>query len=81
MVKNITITLEPDVARWVRLQAAEREMSISRYVSEVLKARMQERAAYEHAMQQYLTLPLKPLGHRDEPLPTRETLYDRSILR
>jgi len=50
-VKNITITLESEVARWVRLQAAEREMSISRYVGEVLKVRMQERAAYEHAMQ------------------------------
>ena len=80
-MKNITITLEPEVARWVRLQAAEREMSISRYVGEVLKARMQERAAYEHAMQQYLALPPKPLGHRDEPVPARETLYDRPILR
>ncbi len=76
-MKNITITLEPEVARWVRLQAAEREISISRYVGEMLKAQMQERATYEHAMQQYLTLPPKPLGHRDEPLPARETLYDR----
>jgi hypothetical protein len=80
-MKNITIILEPEVARWVRLQAAEREMSVSRYVGDVLKAQMQESATYERAMQQYLALPPKPLGSRDEPLPAREALYDRPLLR
>ncbi len=80
-MKNITITLELEVARWVRLQAAEREMSVSRYIGDALKAQMQESATYERAMQQYLALPPKPLGQWDEPLPAREALYDRPILR
>ena len=39
-MKNITITLEPEVVRWVRIKAAEQEMSVSRYVSELLKEKM-----------------------------------------
>lgn len=80
-MKNITITLEPDVARWARIKAAEREMSVSRYVGELLKERMEQDDQYERAMQQYLALPVKPLGHPDEALPEREALYDRPVLR
>jgi hypothetical protein len=80
-MKNITITLEPEVARWVRIKAAEQETSISRYVGELLKERMQASPQYEHARQQYLALPPKPLGNPEEPLPKRETLYDRPLLR
>ena len=80
-MKNITITLEPEVVRWVRIKAAEQETSISRYVGELLKEMMEANPQYEHARRQYLALPPKPLGNPDEPLPQRETLYDRAVLR
>jgi hypothetical protein len=80
-MKNLTITLEPEVVHWVRIKAAEQEMSVSRYVGELLKEKMETNQQYERAMQQYLALPSKPLGNPDEPLPKRETLYDRSVLR
>lgn len=81
IMKNITITLEPEVARWVRIKAAEQETSISRYVGELLKETMEASPQYEHARRQYLALPPKPLGNPDEPLPKREALYDRAGLR
>ncbi len=80
-MKNITITLKPEVVRWVRVKAAEQEMSVSRYVGELLKEKMEASQQYERAMQRYLALPPKPLGNPDEPLPKRETLYDRAVLR
>ena len=80
-MKNITITLEPEVARWVRIKAAEQEASISRYVGQLLKEKMETSQQYEHARQQYLALPSKPLGNPEEPLPRRETLYDRAVFR
>ena len=80
-MKNITITLEPEVARWVRIKAAEQEISISRYVGELLKETMEANQQYEQARRQYLGLPPKPLGNPEEPLPKRETLYDRAVLR
>jgi hypothetical protein len=36
---------------------------------------------YKPARRQYLALPPKPLGNPDEPLPQRETLHDRAVLR
>ncbi len=80
-MKNITITLEPEIARWIRIKAAEQEMSVSRYVGELLKEKMEEHALYERAMQQYLALPPRSLGHPDKPVPKREALYDRAVLR
>jgi hypothetical protein len=35
-MKNITITLDEETAAWARVYAAQRNMSLSRYVGEVL---------------------------------------------
>jgi hypothetical protein len=80
-MKNVTITLEPVVARWVRIKAAEREMSVSRFVGEMLKQRMEENDGYQCAMREYLALEPKAVGSSEEPLPKREALYDRAVLR
>lgn len=39
-LRNITITLEEEVARWARIEAATRDTSVSRLVAEILKERM-----------------------------------------
>jgi hypothetical protein len=31
-MKNITITLDPETAAWVRVQAAEQNLSVSRFI-------------------------------------------------
>lgn len=36
-MKNITITLPEDVARWLRVKAAEDQRSVSRWISELLE--------------------------------------------
>ena len=56
-VRNVTITLTPEVARWARIKAAERDTSVSRYVGELLEERMQDDLRYDTAMAQYLQRP------------------------
>jgi hypothetical protein len=49
-MKNITITMEDDVAEWVRIEAAKRNASISRLIGEWVALKMRQEDAYEQAM-------------------------------
>lgn len=76
-MKNVTITLDEDVARWARIRAAEKDTSVSRLVGNLLKEKMQEEADYALAMEQYLAIQpvaLKQIGDR---YPRREDLHER----
>jgi hypothetical protein len=44
-LRNVTVTLEEDVARWARIEAARRDTSVSRLLGELLKERMGTLAA------------------------------------
>jgi hypothetical protein len=39
-LRNVTVTLEEDVAQWARIEAAKRDTSVSRLLGELLKERM-----------------------------------------
>jgi hypothetical protein len=39
-LRNVTVTLEEDVAQWVRIEAARRDTSVSRLLGELLKEHM-----------------------------------------
>ena len=39
-MKNVTITLDEEVARWARIIAAEQNTSVSRLVGEMLREKM-----------------------------------------
>lgn len=80
-MRNVTITLEEDVARWVRVEAAKRETSVSRLVGEMLGERMRSENAYEEAQRQFFAIEPRPLRAEDSPLPSREELHDRAGLR
>ncbi len=44
-LRNVTVTLEEDVAQWARIEAARRDTSVSRLLGELLKERMGTLAA------------------------------------
>lgn len=44
-LRNVTVTLEQDVAQWARIEAARQDTSVSRLLGELLKERMGELAA------------------------------------
>lgn len=80
-MKNITITLDEQAAAWARVQAAERNMSLSRYVGEMLRDKMRHSREYEAAYQAFLAeKPLRLKGPGERYL-TREGVNDRAALR
>jgi hypothetical protein len=80
-MKNVTVTLEEEVARWARIRAAERDTSLSRYLGELLRDQMQEEDHYEVAMSEYLSRPPAPLKKADTRYPGREEIHDRPGVR
>jgi hypothetical protein len=76
-MKNVTITLDEEVARWARIRAAERNTSVSRLVGELLKEKMQEQEVYRLAKEQYLAQEPRVLRKAGARYPRREELHDR----
>jgi hypothetical protein len=80
-LKNVTITMDEETARWARVEAAKRDVSLARFLGEMLRERMAGEDAYTASMTRYLAQ--EPRVHRrpGRPLPTRDELHDRSGLR
>ena len=78
-LRNITVTLEENVARWARLEAARKEMSVSRLLGGILKEGMIEKDGYQRAMRRALAR--KPFLKTDGRYLSREEVHDRAHLR
>ena len=76
-MRNVTISLDDETARWARIEAARRDTSLSRYVGDLLREQMTEPEAYERAQQSYLSrgpVTLRVLGQQ---YPTRDEVHQR----
>ena len=81
-MRNITITLDEETAAWARVHAAEQDVSLSRFIGEMLRRQMRESREYQDAMNGYLSRgPFKALTGPAQRYPTREELHDRAGLR
>ena len=81
VMKNVTITLDEEVARWARIRAAEEDTSVSRLVGELLREKMLNESNYQTAMQNYLAQSPRVLKNKGEKYPDREMLHDRHGIR
>jgi hypothetical protein len=80
VLKNVTITLDPGLARWARHQAAEDDISVSKFIARLLEREMRQTAAYWKAYEEWKKLP-RDLG-ASEPIDaskrlTREEAHER----
>ena len=80
-LRNITVTVEPEVARWARVKAAREDLSLSASIGKLLKDRMVEEEAYEVSRGQCSSVPCARAYLSDGPYPGREELHDRAGLR
>lgn len=78
-LRNVTVTLDEDVARWARIEAARNDTSVSRLLGQLLKERMVERDEYQRAMRRALAR--KPFLKTDGRYLSREEAHDRARLR
>ena len=80
-MKNITITLDEETAAWARVHAAERNMSLSRYVRELLRERMLRSREYEEAMKRFFAQKPIRLKRPGQRYLTRQQANDRATPR
>lgn len=81
-MKNITITLDDETAAQARVEAARKNLSLSRFVSEVVQKEMREERQYGEAMRRYLSRgPFRKLEGAPQRDATREEPNDRSDIR
>jgi hypothetical protein len=78
-MKNVTVTMEEEVANWVRVEAAKRNTSVSRLLGEILAEKMRHDDAYRRAMKEWMES--EPLGTSTGPYLTREEIYGERLNR
>ena len=76
----MTITLSKEVARWLRIKAAEYTRSVSHWVAELLERMRRQEDDYEVAMKRYLAMKPGKIEWSEGRKPTREELHGRSGL-
>lgn len=81
---NMTITADEETLQRARVEAAKRNVSVSRFVGEILKEKFQEDDEYDRAMQEFFSRGpyLEPPARKDgRSWPTRDEIYDRQVLK
>jgi hypothetical protein len=76
-MKNVTIVLDEKVARWARIQAAEKDTSLSRLIGGMLRKKMSEEEQYQSAKERYFSQTPKPLKKSGAEYPQRGDLHAR----
>lgn len=76
VMRNITISMDEDVAKWARVYAAEHDISVSRMLGEMLKEKMQKQNSYENAREKFLSKKPVVINEGSQPYPKRDDLYD-----
>lgn len=77
---NLTISTDEETLRRARIEAAKRNVSVSRLVGEILKEKFTQDDAYERAMHDFFSRGtyLEPVRRKDgRRWPTREELHER----
>lgn len=77
--RNVTVSLDEDVALWARLEAARRDTSVSRLLGDLLKQQMAKEKQYDKAMRSALARP--PFLKSDGRYARREEVHERARLR
>lgn len=76
-LRNVTVTLEEDAARWARMEAAKADISVSRLLGRILEERMAQQDEYAKAMKR--ALGRKPFLKSDGKYPSREEAHERGL--
>ncbi|OLE13329.1 MAG: hypothetical protein AUG89_05380 [Acidobacteria bacterium 13_1_20CM_4_56_7] len=77
MKANITLKLDRDLLRKVRVLAAERDTSVSALMSEQLEKAVREREGYQQAKRRALAILKKGFDLGYKPPASRDELHER----
>lgn len=80
-MRNVTVTLDEETARWARVEAARRDMSVSALLRELLTEHMRTEEDYDDAMDRLLARDPVTLKGSCDGYPNRDEVHDRAGLR
>ena len=80
-LRNLTLTLDEETFAKARVRAAERNLSLSRFIGELLKRELRHDDEYESAYRTWRAARPFTLKGGAERYPKREELHDRALLR
>jgi hypothetical protein len=78
-LRNVTITVDDEVARWARIKAAEENTSVSRLLGDALRQMMRQHQRFHSARREFKRLDASIIS--DGAYPRREDLHDRPGVR
>jgi hypothetical protein len=78
-LRNITVTLEPELAKWTRIEAARKELSVSRFLAFLLQKEREENDEYAASMKR--ALKRKAFLRSTGKYLSREEAHERAHLR
>jgi hypothetical protein len=76
-VKKLTITIDEEMVRWAKLEAARKGTSVSRLLGEVLNEKMLRDRGYESARVRYLHREPTGLKKIGSQYPKRNEIHER----
>jgi hypothetical protein len=80
-MKNITITLDEKLAGQLRRHAAQHDVSVSRFIADLVQERMAATRAYSEAMRRFTSRPPARIKSAGERYPARTELHGRGRIR
>lgn len=80
-LRNLTVTLDEETFAKARVRAAQRNVSLSRFIGELLRRELRHDDEYEAAYRTWRAAKPFSLKGGAQRYPKREELYDRSLLR
>lgn len=78
-MRNVTISLDDDLVRRAKVEAAKRDLSLSRYIAGMLEDALCREDDYERAMREFFELPDELVSFPGGRPPSRDELYDRTV--
>lgn len=76
-MKNVTISVDEEVARWAKVWAAKHDTSVSKMLGSELREKMERERSYGRAMKLYFARSAQSLKSKRAKYPKREALYER----
>ena len=76
-MKNVTVTLPEETARWVRVWAAEQGKSVSAALADLIDERRHDREKRKRALEEFRSVPEVMLGPDGQGYPSRESVHER----
>ena len=76
-MKNVTMTVDEDMAGWVRVWAAEHDTSLSRILGDELRRKMELEQNYSRAQRRFLSKSPRELKPPGTSYPNWKELYER----